>query len=113
MQFNTFFTVLATLAATYAAPSPSVTYSTVSCPSSTGTIGSNLQAYTGALGGIKAPAVYGTSLGYETCKKEYTQGGPFDALNASCTIQNTNCLSAAKAGVKGVTKSGCSTEASR
>ncbi len=33
----------------------------------------------------------GTTTGFETCGVEYNNGGAYDALDASCQIQETRC----------------------
>ncbi|WWD22615.1 hypothetical protein CI109_107108 [Kwoniella shandongensis] len=79
-------------------------------PSTTGSVSGGLQAYTGALGGIPAPAVSASG-------DKWTTGGQtynflVDALNASCYAQMNSCqLAANQGGNNGtLTVSACETQ---
>lgn len=72
-----------------AAPKPS---SAAPKPSSA-PVGSNLQTYTGAIGGFSAPPVTATNGRYTTAGREFNFLG--DALQGSCYAQLNTCQNAA------------------
>jgi len=95
---------VATTAATTAASSSAAT--------SSATSGTNLQTFTGALGGISAPSVIAAGRGFEvTSESSDSFVNLAAALGRSCDVQHNQCADAANSsGNSGFTVGDCDTQ---